>query len=205
MSLELGEFFYQIRAALDCVAFEAATLQPGFNVAPHEEQLYFPLAGSPKKFKNSTFNKIPFPGELRDWVELIQPYNASKTDNTRLHGINKVFGVINDCARKDRHRRLHVVAGHAVELEGFVKAPPQARITYVEGISCNLLENESEFLRFGFEGTCTGDEIHVDGEITLNIAVQEIPVTGPGLDKFLSASQDAVQIVIERFHKFFPG
>jgi hypothetical protein len=38
----------------------------------------------PKAFKDSAFYKIPFPDELRRWIELIQPCNGALSKGTEF-------------------------------------------------------------------------------------------------------------------------
>ena len=48
--------------------------------------------------------------ELNDWISTIQPYSAEKTRDDSDFGLNVTLELLHNCARKDRHRRLHVAA-----------------------------------------------------------------------------------------------
>jgi hypothetical protein len=203
LSMELGEFFYQLRAALDNAIFEAAELQIGNRLAKYEERLYFPIYIKGSTFENSAFCEIPFPDKLKTWIKSIQPYTVYEAVTPIANSWIEGLRILNDCARKDRHRRLHVVAAVVTEMGGRLGIPPTARIKSVTPLVCNLLENETKFLQFFYEGTCPSDEVYVDGNLTIEISVNEIPLRGPKLAAGLSYVMAIATETVDKIESFY--
>jgi hypothetical protein len=203
LSLELGEFFYQLRSALDNAVFEAAELQIGADVAKYEDRLYFPIHTKPSGFKDSTFSQIAFPDELKRWVESIQPYNISPSA-TPPDGWMVGLRILNDCARKDRHRRLHAVVGVATQMTGRLIVPTTANVKSVTPLPTNLLEGETKFLQFWYEGVCPAEQVYMDGDFTIEISVKEIPVRGPKLATGLGLCILVATEIVDKIESFYP-
>lgn len=205
LALELGEFFYQLRAALDAATFKFASLISAPHPPANETTLEFPIYPSPKKFQNSAFNREPFPNDLKVWVESIQPYNASKTADKPYFAINKFLSVIHDCARKDRHRHLHVVAAYPTSMTGEIILDGPGNITFTEAIPCNFLENKFEFLRVGFDETFEG-KIDLKGQMVIDVSVDEIPgVRGTSLADAMNVLAKAAGFVVNAFENIYLG
>jgi hypothetical protein len=202
MPLELGEFFYQLRAALDGAMYKAVVKVTGTDPPANENQLYFPIYTNAATFKDRALYFEPLPDELRFWLGDIQPYNAVKMENTPLVGINAILRLLNDCARKDRHRRLHVVAAVACEASGTVRLDPPCQVISVEAIPANLLDDECQIMRLRIAGFSPATRIDVDGVLRVEISVSEIPgVVGARLDRVLRNLHSAAGIIIEKFEK----
>jgi len=205
LSLELGEFFYQLRAALDGATFKLASLLSAPHPPPNETTLEFPIYPTTSKFNQSAFCKQPFSDEFKAWVESIQPYNAHKTTDKPYRGINHALSLLHDCARKDRHRQLHVVAALPTTIKGHFVISPPGRITFTEMIPCNFLEDKFEFLRFGFDRVTDGD-IDLKGEMVIEVSVQEIPDRrGTALVEEVNRFLDVAAYVINAFEAVQKG
>jgi hypothetical protein len=200
----LGEFFYQLRAALDSLLYRAAIIQTKRDPPPDENRLEFPITIADKYFKKTAYHGIPFPDELRNWIESIQPNNADKTIGTEWHGINRILRLLHDCARKDRHRRLHVVGAPPHSLTGQVHVPMPAKLVSFVGVPCNLLDDESIFLQFAVEGYVPGMQIYIDGDFTVDVVINEIPgIRGQQVNGILVSCEEAVMSVIRKFEEFY--
>lgn len=200
MALELGEFFYQLRAALDAAVYQIAVFEQGIDPPANVDRLEFPINHKPSGFENSALHAGPFPKELRDWIETIQPYNTEKTANTTYPTLNRSLLLLHNCARKDRHRRLHVVV--AVPTGGRVEfiPTPGVKITNVQSVRANFLEGESIFLTFGVERVSglTSANIKLNTDLTVDVSIDEIAIQGGGetlggeLNRFIEAARFVV-------------
>src|SRR5450631_3153279 len=181
LALELGEMFYQLRAALDALVYKTSVLAEKVDPPSNEDRVEFPICHVQSKFERSTVNKAPFPSKIRDWLETIQPYNASKTVGTEYESFNRTLGLLHDCARKDRHRKLHVIAAVPTSIE-YKLQPSHGRVTFWQPIEANLLEGKDEFLRFRVDGISKGDgaKIKLDSAALIEVAIEEIPLIQPG-------------------------
>lgn len=205
-ALELGEFFYQLRAALDALVYQVAVSHHGSDPPPYENSVEFPICIDSGKFDRNPVNKPPFPKELRDWLETIQPYNAAKTAATNYAILNGQLQIIHDCARKDRHRRLHVIAAipTAIDWDFIVDGP--GRVTFINPLPVNFLENECEFLEFGFEGSTKTEttNIKLATGISIEVSFAEVPVpVGSNLGTELSKLYQSAQFVVSYFEKVY--
>lgn len=208
MALEFGEFFYQLRAALDAAVYQAAVFAERVDPPAKQDSVEFPICPNPQKFDRNPINLAPFPKEMRDWIETIQPYNASKTAQTTYSTLNKTLKLLHDCARKDRHRKLHIVAASPsfLKAEFAIKGNDSAKIMFVTPVRANFLDNESIFLRFRTEGVVMGDgtNIGLKTEMMVEIAIDEIPITrggniGAEMDKLVQATM----FVVDTFESMY--
>ena len=63
MDLGLGEFFYQMRAALDALIYQTAIFLENSDPPSYEESLYFPFAANPD-FQRQHLQPVPIPRRL---------------------------------------------------------------------------------------------------------------------------------------------
>lgn len=208
MALELGEFFYQLRAALDAAVYQIAVFEQGIDPPANEDRIEFPINHKPSGFENSAVNKGPFPKELRNWIEKIQPYNANQTANTQYSTLNAALTILHDCARKDRHRRLHVVA--AVPTGGTVgfSYSPGVKITNFKSLPVNFLNGESIFLSFGVEGICRegSAKIQLNTNIIVEVSIDEIAIpAGGNLGVQLERLVEATRFVLTNLEDGYNG
>ena len=155
LPLILGEYVYQLRAALDGLIWDAITFTQGTEPPSNANRLEFPIVLSEEGFNKSALHKFPFPQQLKDWLESIQPYKAEKlTDHPKV-GLSGALSNIHDAARLDRHRRLRVMAAFPTALFADIKFVPSDGFSAIdrEGLPCDLLGGHYELLRFKVEST----------------------------------------------------
>ena len=111
-SLELGEILYQLRAALDGAIYACAIEETGQDPPPNSRDLEFPICATAEHFKKVDRKIRPLTGERREIVEACQPYNMVPNLDPEIAFLSphRTLAILNDWARKDRHRTLHVVA-----------------------------------------------------------------------------------------------
>jgi hypothetical protein len=204
LSLELGEMFYQLRAALDGVIYKAAVIAEGIDPPSNANRVEFPICIDLAKFSRNTINDPPFPNNLRDWVETIQPYNASKTAGTDLHFVNTCLKLLHDCARKDRHRKLHLVAAVPTYINYRLEMWP-GRLVFAEPLVCNLFEDKNEFLKFRTTGfTSNGGKIKLNSDVMIELSIEEIPLLNLGNSAaVINSIFSAVDVVIAYFENWY--
>ena len=214
LSLELGEMAYQLRSALDGLIWETVTImQAGSEPAPDADganKLDFPiLNGKYRDFKKCGFHKFPFPDQLREWLESIQPDSAEKPVGDPYRGIKTTLEDIHDLARHDRHRRLRVVGAAPTEIRfGMESSDPTARVGDYEMIGeCDFLSGKHEFLRFKVI-TASGifpEKVRLGTNVRVEISVEQIELyNGQNLGMQLQRFIQAVSMVIEKFEELVP-
>ena len=121
MSLILGEFLYEMRAALDNCLFEVALLHSGKYPPPGAEALQFLIYDDRQAWKRNLYRLKHLSDEHRAMLERIQPFNAQRQDLNCL-------SILNRLARSDRHRTLHLVGAFLVEGGLLIEAPEGSRL-----------------------------------------------------------------------------
>jgi hypothetical protein len=120
LAILFGEYFYNLRAALDYAVYATAIVDNGWvDPPPGEHVLQFPVCDTPKSWRTSAYHVGPLSERHRSWIEQVQPYQG--TDDPTVRGIYW----LNHMARLDRHRALRVVGGYVSESRPtvIVKAP----------------------------------------------------------------------------------
>jgi hypothetical protein len=209
LPLILGEFAYQLRAALDALMWDAITLTQGAEPPADANRIEFPvLNGKIRKFENCGFHDFPFPKKLKVWLESIQPGSASKPLDHPEIGLTEALEDVHNLARFDRHRRLRIIASMPTELYAdFVFVPPNGfRAIGTEGLPCNILGDQYDLFRFKVE-SATGispEHISIITSTKFEVFFEDIPaVKDTPSGTRLSQLGDAVGYVIERFEKEF--
>jgi hypothetical protein len=175
-SLELGEMLYQLRAALDGSVYESAVLDSGQDPPPHENRLQFPITPTAIKFKEARDGIAPLSHKRRSYIESVQPYNAPElAPELMVFNFHRGLGILNDWARKDRHRQLHVIGSWAANISPMLEIPSGVGLIYMVPSDAGFLENESEVATFKLSGWIPGMDIKANPNLTIDIAVDEIP------------------------------
>ena len=201
IALELGEFFYQLRAALDALIYQASIYSEGASPPSNEEKVEFPICIDEGKFNRNAVNKAPFPKELRDWLLSIQPYIAHDPRHP-CHSLSRYLQILHDCARIDRHRRLHVAGVASFDVGTEFKTSPNVIVYGIEAVDGKILQDEAVFLRFKVPKSISTDpkKIELKSKFRLQIAVSDLPIPeGSDTGKELRRIIDAVALVIGFF------
>jgi hypothetical protein len=177
IAVEIGEFLYQLRAALDACIYETACLNTGRRPPPDENKLEFPVCVSLDVFKKASRKIVPLTRQQRDIVEAVQPYNApSLTADELPYNFNRCLGILNDWARKDRHRGLHVIASWASDIKPLIIIPSSAKLVEFRVVrDAFVLKDESEVATFRIDGWQRGMSVKANPNLYLDIAVDETP------------------------------
>jgi hypothetical protein len=207
LAIEIGEMFYQLRAALDCAVYKAAVLAESIDPPSNEDRVEFPIYSSSKRFQGNPVNDSPFPSKLRDWLELIQPYNADKTENTELANLWRFLEILHDCARKDRHRKLHLIAAVPSSVQYSIDPPGLVKAVRIIG-DANFLEGKDEFLAFDLVQSIPGGyqgKFQLNTDIMVEISIENVirPIM-PGQSGYVFARiLESVRFVLDYFESFF--
>jgi hypothetical protein len=206
--LIVGEMLYQYRAALDGVVYQAAILESGKDPPPNEGGLQFPITVSRKDFDNAGRYIVPLSDYCRTFIEGIQPYNAPELPSDLVvFNYNRSLGILNDWARKDRHRKLHVVGSLATKSHFMIVVPDTARIVDIDFVINNaFMENTTKIASFRIEGHTPGMKVNANPNLSIDISLNEGPPKCAENDTFanrLRTMSKAVKIVIGGFEEFF--
>jgi len=176
-SLELGEALYNLRSALDHAVYAAAIEESGKNPPPHERDLEFPFCETPDKFKKAAWKIEPLTGNRRMVIESVQPYNMVEglEPHILLYSPHRTLGMLNDWARKDRHRRLHVVASWGSNASPMLKLPEGVSVEWFLLNADGILEHEGEIARFRLDGWKRGMRVEANPNLAIDVVIDEVP------------------------------
>ena len=201
LALEVGEFFYQLRAALDSLIYQASVYSEGLDPPSNQDKVEFPICIDEGKFNRNAVNKPPFPAPLRDWILSIQPYVARDPAHPH-HELSRYLEILHDCARFDRHSDCMWRASLASDVS------PGVNVTGIEHVPGNILQHEDVFLRFKVDSfnSSSPKKIKLKSHFALQIAVEYLPTPeGSDMGKEMMKILKAVDVVIQFFRDGFSG
>lgn len=205
LSLELGEALYQLRAALDACVYQAAVLDSGKTPPPDETSLEFPICASVTNWKNSARKIAPLTADHRRIIEDMQPCHIEKFPGTAR--VIRSLAILNDWARKDRHRRLHLMRSIVARIgQPLIATDAPYRITSFTPMPTHYLERDPVVATFILDGWVPGGKIKPNPHVVIEVAVDEPPTREADrdtLDDRMRAMFFAVAAVREGFEESF--
>jgi hypothetical protein len=213
LSFTLGEFAYQLRAALDGLIWDAVTYTQGAEPSPNAKglsRLEFPLSTEwkAKDVDKHCFHGFPFPQNLIDWMRTIQPGTADKPIGHPDFGLQNTLKDIHDLARLDRHRRLRVVSLLPItqRIDILETEPPGGGAVAHEWLGCNPLDGKYEVVRF--KVVCPGGlfpyKVGLKPDLSFSVFAEDVePYEGADIGVQLDRFIGAVRRVIDRFNEEF--
>jgi hypothetical protein len=207
-ALELGEMLYQLRAALDSCVYHAAILETGKNPPPDENHLEFPIYRKRREYSNNEARVLgPLIKKRRDIIQSVQPYNAPKlAPEDRVFNFNRALDILNEWARKDRHRTLHVVGSWASNLSPKIRCPAGATLKSIKTTGSGFLDNKDVIATFRLSGYKRGMEVQANPDLDIDIAVQEAPPPCADTDTLgnrLLAMLKATTVIVDSIERSF--
>jgi hypothetical protein len=177
LSFEIGEALYQLRAALDGCIYAAAILDSGQDPPPDERHLQFPICNSLSDFNNRSRDIAPLAQKRRDIIESVQPYNTPTGLDPKLMiaNFNRNLAILNDWARKDRHRKLHVTGSWITSYSPKLRMPPECSLVYLNSVGSGFLEDEDQIARFKIDGFVPGMRVQANPYLALDVGLDEVP------------------------------
>lgn len=206
-SLRLGEMLYQLRSALDACIYQATVYATKSDPPAKEESLEFPITNDPDEFPRLAKRRLwGLPQEVKDGIERVQPYNApSLPPEEMVNNINRCLGILNDLARKDRHRRLHVVGSLPLSFLPLFRLPEGVSVVDVKTHAEGVLQEQAEIATFRLVGFRRGMKVQVNPNMATNIGCDEPPVPCHSTDTFdrrLSAIINAANSIVSAFENY---
>lgn len=201
-SLELGEMLYQLRGALDSCIYDAAVLKFGSDPPPDANKWQFVITDDPDNFKDAMRRMKNLPSDVTAIMESVQGYTGS---TCRFDGqefdLGKTLVILNDWARIDRHRKLHLVGSVITSGNLRIGSPVDMGVEYCNFIGADVIESQSEIARFKIRNYVPGAKISFEPKFTFEIMVNETPRVR--LQEIALAMGMSVSAVRERFEAHF--
>lgn len=206
-SLRLGELLYQLRSALDACIYRATAYSLNRDPPPRENSLEFPITNDPAEFPKLRKRRLwGLSNDIQDGLELVQPYNTPLLPPEQLvSNVNRNLGLLHELARKDRHRKLHVVGSMPLRIDPEFQLPPGVRVISVKTDANQLIEVNTVIAKFQLEGFKSGMQLQLNPHLATNIGCSEPPPACCPEDTFprrLAEMMNAVHSVISAFENY---
>lgn len=163
-----GEYFYNLRAALDYVVYTTAIIDNKWqDPPPGENVLQYIVCDSPDAWRRNVFHIEPLTKRHQDWIEAIQPYVGG--EDPRLRGIYW----LNHFSRLDRHRELRVVGGYLAESDPLVHVKPGSVVSFDRRDEEVFVENGTVRASFTVSPWASGDEVEANPQAGIDIELKD--------------------------------
>lgn len=133
LELELGEYLYQLRAALDGAVYASAIQDSDQNPPPKTSSIEFPICESLEEWPRQSRKIALLNDGRRRFIEVNQPFAEPRLEaSLMVLNSNRCLRFLNELARIDRHRRLHtLIAGVSMDRPLF-HVPDGSRLETLE-------------------------------------------------------------------------
>ena len=167
IAIEFGEYLYNLRAALDYCAYAVAVADCKQDPPPGDEFIQFPIYDTETSYRNNEYRIKCFSDKHRGWVKAIQPFMGEESpDHYVMHWLN-------DLARKDRHRQLHVLGAYISEVAPMVSIPDGATVTFEEVEPVTFVEGDAVVARFQVTPLLPKDQVEANPNLALDVEIEE--------------------------------
>ncbi len=199
LTVEIGEFLYNTRAALDYTACELAR----YNRESIDEQVEYPIFLDRSDFRNPASQELTR-GVKRRIGKLAAVHQAIIE---RQQPFNRSDGAADDdplwllyvLSNHDRHQFIHLVS--TITSESFHDfSPPEAAARFEQiSVSYGAFENRAEVARFRIKDGAALD-VNVESRVRFNVAFDEM---GPGGGRVVTQTLGAIGVRVGEIIKDF--
>lgn len=201
-SFEFGEMLYQLRGALDSCVYDAAILKFGSNPPPDENKWQFVVTDNPGDFKEAMRRMKKIPSDVASLMESMQSYAGT---TCRFEGqefdLGNTLAILNNWARIDRHRKLHLVGSVITSGNLRIGSPVGMGVEYCNFLGGDVIESQHEIASFKIRNFVPGAKISFEPKFAFEIMVDETPRVR--LQEIALAMGVGVCAVRERFEALF--
>jgi hypothetical protein len=208
LPLLLGEQLYQLRSALDACLYQAAIYATKSDPPPDEGKLEFPITNDQKEWPNLVKRRLAvLPVEIQGAIKGVQPFLAPFLPPPEMvKNINRSLGFLHELARKDRHRKLHIMGSWPMDLDPIFTLPNGVIVDYLHVLPPSVLKEGTIMVEFHLKGFKGGEQISVNPQLRTTIGCDDLPAPcdpSDTFDKRLAEMINAVGSVIYAFEQHF--
>ncbi|SEE78718.1 hypothetical protein [Ruania alba] len=121
LGILIGEWLYNLRAALDNVIWATAAYVAGTIPPPKQHVLQYPIYDTEGAWTRNLYRIAGLGDHHQRMLHQMQPYKSDVDAN--------YLGWVNRLARDDRHRHPNAITSYIADLRPVVALPPGARAT----------------------------------------------------------------------------
>ena len=174
LELELGEFLYQLRAALDGAVYACAIQDSSANPPPDASRIEFPICTKEDEWRRQSKKVAALNSGRRRFIGLMQPFaEPDLSPELRICSYNRSLRFLNDLARMDRHRTLHSLCTAVAGAKPLLRLPKGVKLLKLKTCEVGNLDGEP-LATFELGGWQPGLQISANPNVDLNISIREI-------------------------------
>lgn len=199
MELELGEFLYQLRAALDGAIYASAVEDTASDPPPKASSIEFPICDQRKDWSGQSRRIALLNEDRRRFIELMQPFEEPDlAPKLRIGNFNRCLRFLNELARIDRHRRLHTFSTYVTGGEPQFRLPKNVSL---EALELNVPGNivDLPLAKFRLSGWQRGMKLSANPNVDLELSLEEMEAPcwpNDGLPNRLKSIVSTVRMII---------
>jgi hypothetical protein len=207
-ALRMGEMLYQLRSSLDSCIYQATVYHTQKDPPDKETSLEFPITADAAEFAKLAKRRLwGLPQDVVDGIEKAQPFNLSKTlsQQDQIITVNRSLEFLNDLARIDRHRKLHVVGSVPVSIKPSLILPDGVTLKELKVNIGELLQPGAVLASFRLEGFKSGMSVQFSAGMATSIACANIAPPICVEDTFsarLNAIHNSVATIVSAFQTY---
>jgi len=203
-----GEWLQDLRIALNYCVYDVAIFDSGEDPPPEPDKLEFPIYERESSFTSNLQKIRPLTERHRGWIEAVQPYKDTAHDPQRT-----ALYWLNELARIDRHRSLHIIGAYIVESDSIVRAPGKNVVFEDIGERRIMLNGEAVIARFQVTPWAEGDKVEANPQVALDPEITEWAMRKPdptvwetfSFGERLRLIETLVQTIVGRFERDCTG
>ena len=166
-SVQIGEILHNLRSSLDNIVYKLVELEG--EKAPRIGMVGFPICSDSKEFEDKGRKMIAgLTDKSAALVRSLQPYHRGQADR-------HVLTMLNDLAKIDRHRMVHLCVVEA-KVKRLEVQPLKSKPGRVYSAPAGVLKNGAEVLRL--PPATTRADLKIDTRISFSVSIQEETVSG---------------------------
>jgi hypothetical protein len=206
LALLLGEMLYQLRSSLDACIYQGAIYATKKDPPLDEGKLEFPITIDPNEWPSLKKRRLSrLPPLIQDGIERVQPYNTpSLPPEELIKSVSRSLGILHDLARKDRHRKLHVVGSWPMDAKPLFDLKGGVTVKSLEIMPPSILKEGTLIARFRLSGPPAGELGHINPQLRTTFGCAEPPPPCDPSDTFeirLAEMINSVAGVIDFFER----
>lgn len=183
LELDLGEFLYQLRAALDGSVYVSAIQDSGQDPPRKASSIEFPICERKEDWPKQSRKIAQLNAGRQRFIEATQPFAEPPLEASLLVlNSNRCLRFLNELARIDRHRRLHtLIAGISMDQPLFEL--PEG--TPLENLEVRPMSSSEEpVARFSLSGWQRGMQLFANPDADIDLWLEGLAAPSHENDTF---------------------
>ena len=161
---------------MDSCVYDAAVYETGSYPPLDADYLEFPICETPSGFTRALRKIKPLPTKYREFIKAVQPcYEPKLSNNLKRLNLNWNLRILNDWARKDRHRFLHIARSWGANRDPQLTLPAGVELQWLKLVPDRHLEENPVIASFKLIGWKPDMDLEANPNLTIDVAIDEPP------------------------------